>query len=57
MFVLVRKEGRSLLSFEDELAEEGPEFKVKKTNLSRRAAKITEKDKKEKKSKRKKETT
>ena len=56
MFVLVRKEGRSLLSFEDELADEGPEFKVKKTNLSRRAAKITEKDK-EKKSKRKKETT
>jgi hypothetical protein len=41
----------SLLSFEDELADEGPEFRVKKTTLSRRAAKMAEKGKKEKKHK------
>ena len=51
-----RKEARSLLSFEDELADEGPEFRVKKTTLSRRAAKMAGKDRKEKKHKKKRET-
>ena len=50
-----RKESRSLLSFDDDLADEGPEFKVKKTSLSRRAAKMAEREKKEKKTKRKKD--
>lgn len=43
------------MSFDDELADEGPEFKVKKTSLSRRAAKMTERERKEKKTKRKKD--
>ena len=52
-----RKETKSsLLSFEDELADEGPEFRVKKTTLSRRAAKMAEKGKKEKKHKKKRAT-
>ncbi|CAI8017351.1 hypothetical protein GBAR_LOCUS10546 [Geodia barretti] len=51
-----KKEARSLLSFEDELADEGPEFRVKKTTLSRRAAKMAGKDRKEKKHKKKRET-
>ena len=50
-----RREGRSVLSFEDELADEGPEFKVKKTSLSRRLAKMAEREKKEKKGRRKRE--
>ena len=47
-----RRETRALLSFKDELADEGPEFKVKKTNLSRRAAKMTERERRGKKEKR-----
>ena len=43
-----RKEARPLLSFEDELAEDGSEFKLKKTSLSRRAAKMALRDKREK---------
>ena len=42
-----RKEGRLVLSFGDELEEEeGAEFKVKKTGLSRRVAKMAERERK-----------
>ena len=42
-----RKEGRLVLSFGDELEEEeGTEFKVKKTGLSRKAAKMAERERK-----------
>ena len=43
------------MSFDDELADEGPAFQVKKTSLSRRAAKMAEKERREKKMKRKRE--
>ena len=55
-FFPCRKDPRALLSFGDDLANEGPEFKTKKTSASRRAAKVTEREQhKEKKGKKKKE--
>ena len=46
-----RNESRALLSFNDELNDEGPEIKLKKTSQSRRAAKIAERERREKKMK------
>ena len=49
--ICCRRESRALLSFGDELAGEGPEFRVKKSSHSRRAAKMAERERKARKRK------